>query len=76
MIKSGIDLHNNFIIIDAITDYKIASIYDSSIDGCLVEYEDIEDQWKTLLRFWDWGYKRILPKDKIEIIKPYLKKRK
>lgn len=26
----------------------------------------------TFYRWWDWGYTRILPKDKFEIIKPYL----
>lgn len=38
-----------------------------------VEFDDMEDYDKTFLRVWDLGYKRILPKDKFEIIKPYIK---
>lgn len=38
-----------------------------------VDFGDMEPFDKTLLRLWDWGYKRILPADKMEIIKPYLK---
>jgi hypothetical protein len=37
-------------------------------------FNDIEPFERTVFRLWDWGYKRILPKDKFEIIKPYLKK--
>ena len=37
-----------------------------------VHYTDMEPYDKTLKRFWDWGYTRILPKDKFEIIKPFL----
>ena len=39
-----------------------------------VDYDDKENYIKTVFRFWDWGYTRILPKDKFEIIKPYIKK--
>ena len=39
----------------------------------VVDYDDIEDYHKVLYRLWDWGYTRILPKDKFEIIKPYIK---
>lgn len=38
-----------------------------------VEYNDAEDYMTTFWRFWDWGYARILPKDKFEIIKPYIR---
>ena len=40
----------------------------------IIEYDDMEPYLKTLFRLWDWGYKRILPKEKFELIKPYLKK--
>lgn len=40
-----------------------------------VEYSDMEDYSKTFKRFYDWGYTRILSKDKFEIIKPFIKKR-
>ena len=38
-----------------------------------VDYDDMENYECTLFRLWDWGYTRILPKDKLEIIKPYIK---
>ena len=38
-----------------------------------VDYDDKEDYDKTFWRLWDWGHTRILPKDKFEIIKPYIK---
>lgn len=37
-----------------------------------VDYTDMEDYYKTCRRWWDWGYKRILPKDKFEIIQKYI----
>ena len=58
----------------AIYKYKISCIKESNLVGLhLVEYSDMEDYDRTFLRFWDWGYTRILPKDKFEIIKPYIK---
>lgn len=38
-----------------------------------VDYCDMESYERTLLRLWDWGYTRILPSDKFEIIKAYIK---
>jgi hypothetical protein len=38
-----------------------------------VDYVDNENYDKTLFRLWDWGCTRILPKEKYEIIKPYIK---
>jgi hypothetical protein len=37
-----------------------------------VDYSDMESYDDTLNRLWDWGYTRILPPDKFEIIKPFL----
>jgi len=34
--------------------------------------DDMELEFITFIRWWDWGCKRILPKDKYEIIKPYI----
>jgi hypothetical protein len=39
-----------------------------------VDYSDMEPYEKTFKRFYDWGYTRILPKDKFEIIKPFIEK--
>ena len=48
------------------------------IDKCEFDYEvdygDEEPYEKTLWRLWDWGYTRILPPEKFEIIKPYIQK--
>ena len=61
-------------ISEAIYKYKTACIEEGDWDALhLVEYRDMEDYNKTFWRFWDWGYTRILPKDKFEIIEPYIK---
>ena len=39
----------------------------------LVDYTDMESYEATLFRIWDWGYKRILPPEKFELIKPFIK---
>lgn len=64
-------LNNRLRILDAINKYHadcIRKVIEPSVD-----YGDKEDYDKTLWRLWDWGYTRILPKDKFEIIKPYIK---
>lgn len=38
----------------------------------LIDYKDMECYAKTLFRLWDWGYTRILPKEKFEMIKRYI----
>lgn len=37
-----------------------------------VDFDDIESYMATFTRLWDWGYTRILPPEKYEIIKPYI----
>lgn len=37
-----------------------------------VDWDDIESYMATLFRLWDWGYTRLLPPEKYEIIKPYI----
>jgi hypothetical protein len=39
----------------------------------IVSYSDMEDYDTTLCRVWDWGYTRILPPEKLELIKPFIK---
>lgn len=41
-----------------------------------VTYDDMESFDDTDKRWWDWGYTRILPPDKFEIIKPYIQDKK
>ena len=67
--------HNTFekqmIISNAIHRYHM-DMCDRRVFDMLVDYKDMEPYNMTLLRIWDWGYKRILPPDKFEIIKPYI----
>lgn len=69
-IKNFNTYNNHRIIDDAIFKYHIDCIHKNQM--ILVEYEDEEDYNETLFRIWDWGYTRILPKEKFEIIKPYI----
>lgn len=73
-IKNQITLKHRLRINDAIYAYRI----DCRCNGqqpC-VHYGDQESYEKTVLRLWDWGYTRILPPEKYEIIKPYLQQLK
>ena len=36
-------------------------------------YDDMESYDQTLFRLWDFGYKRILPTEQFEKIKPYIR---
>lgn len=65
-------MHN--IIDDAISFYNVRCIDNNTTS--LVDYEDAESFESTMLRLYDWGYKRILPKEKFEIIKPYIIERR
>jgi hypothetical protein len=71
--KHGNVFKNRSIILNAIFLYKNKSIRFYDEFGEEVEFADMETYDKTYKRFWDWGYKRILPPDKYEIIKPYTK---
>ena len=63
-----------FKIIDAIYRYNhdLLVEYDSG-DPDLIEYDEMEDLDKTIIRFWDWGCTRILPKERYELVKRYIK---
>ena len=37
-----------------------------------VTYDDKEDYYDTMNRWWDWGYKRILDGYEYKIIEPYI----
>lgn len=76
LIKNFVTRYHHARISDAIHEYHKEIIdnhnYFKGYPVFQVEYEDIEEYEKTLFRFWDWSDKRILPKEKYEIIKPYL----
>ena len=74
MLRIPVVDHNRDVIIEAIYQYRIHCMYKHMLsDMNSVRYSDMEDVGKTLFRFWDWGFTRILPKDKFEMIKPYIK---
>ena len=70
MFKNCNTLNNTKKIINAIYKYHIECVL-HKIEP-IVDYKDMESYEVTLFRIWDWGYKRILPKDKFEIIEPYI----
>ena len=73
MIKNIITRINFDIISCAIHAYNTDVIW-KRIDGEKVSYDDMMGYCKAVFRFWDWGYKNILPKDKYELIKDYIKR--
>ena len=73
-IKNGVTYYMQEKIGDAILAYQLDRIRKGDIHGSdLVSVWDIERYEKTLFRFWDWGYTRILPPEKFELIKPFIK---
>ena len=59
-------------IIDAIYIYQLKCLTDSS--STAVDYYDMRSYGHVLFRFWDFGYKHILPEEKFKLIEPYIKK--
>ena len=78
LVKNFVTYHWHKLITNAIFLYHVSveSILEIDIREKIVSYNDAESYDSTLFRFWDWGYKHILPKEKFEIIKPYIKKAK
>ena len=74
MLKNENACKNHCIIIDVILEHHIRVLNSSDmLRHFEVDYNDAEPYGKTLFRLYDWGYTRILPKEKYEIIKPYIK---
>ena len=72
-IKNEVTLKQQLRISNAVYEYHTDLINNRRYPEKKVDWSDIEPYDKTLFRLWDWGHKRILPKDKFEIIKPYIK---
>lgn len=73
-IKNENTYRTHIIINEAIFARKMYCIRNADFEHVNeVDYKHAESYGRTLLRFWDWGYKRILPPDKFEIIKPFIK---
>ena len=54
----------------AICQYRIDNVFSVSH---WINTDRMEDYNKTLFRLWDWGYKRIVPKEIYNRIKDYIK---
>lgn len=66
---------NHMIIFNAIHMYRRDMIARGEFVNFKVNYDDMESYDETLFRLFDFGYKNILPKEKYDIIKPYINKR-
>ena len=66
-----VTLFNRFRIEDAIYDYDITIVY---VPGArfINPFDVMEPGYKTFWRLWDYGYKRIIPKETYELIKEYV----
>lgn len=69
MFKNENTYRNRCIIAYAISEYMYAN---KIVSGSMIKYSDMESYNKTLLRLWDWSYKRILPRRKYRLIEPYI----
>ena len=70
MIREEITFKNHSKIIKAIRGYQC--VCRSTGRKSMVDYDDMEAFDQTMERVYDWGCKKILPKDKFELIKPFL----
>ena len=73
LIRNEITYRNHRIIGDAIYAYGMDCILNGTFLSREVCYDDVESYEKTIFRLWDFGYTRLLPPEKFEIIKPYIR---
>lgn len=69
--RNSVTVNNRCKIDDAIYAYR-CECRNKKVEP-KVTYSDKEEYYNTLRRIYDFGCARILPKDKFEIIKPYIK---
>lgn len=69
--RLDVTLRNREAIIDAIYYYTRDALTNQT--EIKVGYDDMESFEETDNRLWDWGYTRILPPEKFELVKPYIK---
>ena len=60
------------LIYKSISDYRRDKMRSGLIS--MVDYGDMEPYDNTVYRLYDWGYKRIIPKDKYVLIEKYIEK--
>ena len=69
LLKNECTAYMRMKIFNAIVSYQL----NRDFFGLIVSLNDMEDYDSTFYRWWDWGYTRILPPEKFEIIKPWIK---
>lgn len=69
MFKNIVTYHQCNRIAEAIHTYRRIHVDKQHLS---VDYSDMRSYLRVFFRFWDWGYKHILPKDKYEKIKKYI----
>lgn len=75
LFKNNNTYKNLMKISDAIYIYQIRSLINDADKSSLeVDYYDMRPYEYVLFRFWDFGYKHILPEEKFKLIEPYIKK--
>lgn len=72
IIKNNITYRNHKKILNAINCYNYDMITEGKPDN-IIHCSDMMDYDKSLNNLFDWGYKSILPKNKFEKIKNYIK---
>lgn len=69
--KNNATIKAHYKIVDAIFIYKCQCEKHCIVSR--VDYKDMESYERTFWRLWDIGYKHILPKEKYELIKEFIK---
>lgn len=70
IVRNEVTYHNRELISNAIFKYHCDCF--EKHRPILVTYLDRENYNATLFRIWDFGYTRILPKEKFEIIREFI----
>lgn len=70
-IKNLVTFHVHSKIVDAIGRYRMECIRNDK--PMEVDYCDLEEYEETMFNIWNWGYKRLLPKEKYEKIKEFIR---
>jgi hypothetical protein len=63
-------------VVDAICDLHIDMIRHDEYYNYPVTYDDIRPLVVTIFMIWNWGYTSVIPKDKLRILRPYMKKKR
>ena len=63
-------------VADAICDLHIDMIKHDKYYNCPVDYDDIRPLIVIIFMIWNWGYTSVIPKDKLQILKSYIKKKR